>query len=113
MEFPLLPHQRNFVKVFLNEYSVWALAIVSGFGAGKSYTLAATAVLLLLKFPGKNVGVYSITYDLIKLINIPQIIMLLEKFGLEYNLNKVDKIITVSGLGQIIMRSLDNPASII
>lgn len=113
MELRLLKHQAAFIKVFLFENLVWALAIVSGFGAGKSYTLASTAVVLLMKYPGMSVGVYSATFDLLKLINITQISAILEQMNLKYTINKSDMIITVHGYGRVIFRSLDNPARII
>ncbi|MDX1698980.1 MAG: phage terminase large subunit [Melioribacteraceae bacterium] len=112
MEHKLLVHQLEFYKEFFENALVWAIAIVSGFGAGKSYTLATVAVLGILRFKC-NVAVYSVTFDLLKLVNVPQICALLEKFGIKYSLNKQDMIITVKGYGQIILRSLDNPARII
>ena len=113
MEIKLLPHQHNFVKEFFGNNLYWAIAIVSGFGGGKSYTLATTAVLFLVKYPGKNIGVYSVTFDLLKLVNVPQIQNLLDEAGLKYKLNKQDMIISVVGYGKIVFRSLDNPARII
>jgi len=113
MELRLLKHQAAFIKVFLFESLVWALAIVSGFGGGKSYTLASTAVVLLMKYPGMSVGVYSATFDLLKLINITQISAILEMMNLKYTVNKSDMILTVHGYGRVIFRSLDNPHRII
>ena len=112
MELLLLKHQLEFITEFFKNKLFWAIAIVSGFGGGKSYTLAATAVLSVVNFKC-NVGVYSVTFDLLKLVNIPQICALLEKLEYKYRLNKADMIITVEGYGQIIFRSLDNPARII
>ena len=75
--------------------------------------LANTSVLLLLAFPGYNIGVYSVTFDLLKLVNITQICEVLDNLNLKYTLNKSDMIITVKNYGKIIFRSLDNPARII
>ncbi len=113
LSFKLLAHQYRYVKKFLQDSSIWALLFIGGFGSGKSYTLSVTAVTLLLGFPGKNIGVYSVTYDLLKLVNIIQICARLDELGLKYRLNKADMIITVHGYGQIIFRSLDNPQRII
>ncbi len=112
MELKLLKHQLHFVRTFFNEPLYWAIAIVSGFGGGKSYTLATTAVLSVINYKC-NVGVYSVTFDLLKLVNIPQICEILDKLGYKYKLNKADMIISIQGYGQIIFRSLDNPARII
>ena len=109
----LLPHQGKFIKTFLTDDQIWALALVSGFGGGKSHTLATSAVLLLLRFPGINIGVYSVTFDLIKLVNIVQVISILDQLNIKFSINKADYIITVPSYGKIIFRSLDNPARII
>ncbi len=112
MKLELLKHQHEFVRTFYSDPLKWAIAIVSGFGGGKSYTLASTANIGLINYRC-NIGVYSVTYDLLKLVNIPQIMEMLNSFGLKHTLNKQDMIITVKGVGQIIFRSLDNPARII
>lgn len=109
----VLKHQHEFLKLFLQSTVAWALLFIGGFGSGKSFTLSVTAVTLLLKYPGVNIGCYSVTFDLLKLVNIQQICERLEELSLEYTLNKSDMIIRVHGYGKIIFRSLDNPTRII
>lgn len=112
MELNLLKHQFQFLKEFYHNPLYWAIAIVSGFGAGKSHTLASAAVLGVTQYRC-NIGVYSVTFDLLKLVNVTQITAMLEDLGLDYKINKQDMIITVKDYGKIIFRSLDNPARII
>lgn len=109
----VLKHQHEYLRMFLNDVSVWALLFIGGFGSGKSYTLSVTAVMLLLKYPGTNIGCYSVTFDLLKLVNIQQICERLDELGLKFTLNKSDMILKVHGYGKIIFRSLDNPVRII
>ena len=109
----LLPHQYEFYDSFFCSPDDKYIAIVSGYGGGKSFTLAVISILFLSAFPGHTVAVYNVTFDLLKLIAIPQIISLLEQLRFKYTLNKADMIITVHGYGQIILRSLDNPGRII
>lgn len=108
----VLKHQFEFLDKFLNSND-WAHLFIGGFGSGKSYTLSVTALTCLIKHPGINIGVYSVTYDLLKLVSIPQIEARLQELNLKYTLNKSDMIFQVKNYGQIIMRSLDNPGRII
>lgn len=92
----------------------WAEAIVSGFGAGKTHTLSSIAVVMVLENPGINIGMYSATFDLLKLVNIPSLEKILFTLGIPWKINKSDMIMTLPDFGsQIILRSMDNPARII
>lgn len=116
MEFRLLKHQAKLYKNF-REYDcspVWAEAIVAGFGSGKTYTLTYTGLLAMLEAPGTNIGVYSSTFDLLKLTNIPAFEHILTKHNIKFHTNKGDMIMYLPQLSsQIIFRSMDNPARII
>ena len=114
MELRLLKHQYEFLKNFRDHSGPeWAEAIVSGFGAGKTHTLSATGVISLSETPGFNIGVYSATFDLLKLVNIPSLTKILDELNIKWQLNKADMIITCPAIGKFILRSMDNPARII
>ncbi|MCP3665732.1 MAG: hypothetical protein GY696_25095 [Gammaproteobacteria bacterium] len=115
MEFRLLKHQAQMLKNFRElDTPYWAEAIVSGFGAGKTHTLSSVAVIMILDSPGINIGIYSATFDLLKLVNIPSLEKILFTLNIKYTLNKSDMIMTLPQLGsQIIFRSMDNPSRII
>lgn len=84
----------------------------AGFGSGKSLCMAVN-VLNDLSYPNANVGVYAPTYDLLGLIIIPYLEELLTNNEIPYKYNKNSKIIAVEDHGDIICRSLDNPATIV
>lgn len=86
---------------------------VGGFGAGKSESLFKRLLIQKLKYPRLNQGYFAPSYDLISLIAMPRLEELLIECGLKYKLNKSEKVFNIVGYGQIIMRSMDNPASIV
>jgi hypothetical protein len=85
---------------------------VAGFGAGKSVTMGLS-ILNDLDHPGADVGAYAPTYDLLKLITIPYLEEFLSVCHIPYRLNKSDYILDVEDAGNIILRSMDNPARIV
>lgn len=115
MELRLLKHQMKFLTNFLeSETQPWAEAIVSGFGAGKTFTLSSTALILMMRTPGINIGVYSATFDLLRLVNLPSVIELCDALQIKQRTNKADMITAFPDYGsKIIFRSMDNPSRII
>jgi phage terminase large subunit len=115
----LLKHQVKVINLMLQEIPAsdgvipWAIALVSGFGAGKSEAIHRAVIVALMKYPGAHVALYAPTYDLLKLNNIPRISELLDELGLQWKFNKQDYIFTIEGYGNIICRSMDNPSRII
>lgn len=88
-------------------------ALVAGFGAGKTFAGITRALVLKCRYPKQNVGYYLPTYDLVKSIGFPGFMEVMEMMGIHGTLNKSDRIITVHGAGNIIFRSMDNPARIV
>lgn len=90
-------------------------AFVGGYGAGKSETLANTAIMDALQSPKILIGIFAPTYDLLRLINVPRIMNKLEQMGVEYKYNAQQNRITTFGnvMGNFIFRSLDNPERIV
>jgi hypothetical protein len=86
---------------------------VGGFGSGKSTTMAANVVYDLISFPGANIGCYSPTFDLLSLITVPYVGEILEGLNLKYNYHGGRNMFIVEGYGNIICRSLNNPARIV
>lgn len=86
---------------------------VAGFGSGKTLGLCVNALNDLINFPGSNIGVYAPTYDLLKLVAMSYIEEKLIAGGFYYTLNNSNHIFNVDGFGQIICRSMDNPAKIV
>lgn len=103
----LLEHQAEFIQSeFIHT------GIVGGFRSGKSEAGVIKTVLKKLKYPGIDVAYYLPTYGLIKDIAYPKFSSFLTASGIEFSLNKSDHEI-VTSFGRIIMRSMDNPDTII
>jgi PBSX family phage terminase large subunit len=104
----VLKHQHKFI------YSKSTyVALVAGFGAGKSESLAMKTLKLLFEIPNAQIAFYEPTVDLIKRICYPRFEEILGNTGLIYKLNKSEGIIEVNNIGRIIFRSLENPQRII
>jgi hypothetical protein len=88
---------------------------VGGYGCGKSETMANAALIDAVSAPSSLIGLYAPTYDLIRLITAPRVLLKLEQHGIRYTYNKSEFTISTSspGIGDFIMRSLDVPERII
>lgn len=90
-------------------------AFVGGFGTGKTETLVNCAIRDATHAADALVALYEPTYDLVKLILVPRIESKLIDLGIRYRYNKQDSAIYTSngGMGDFVMRTLENPARII
>lgn len=90
-------------------------AIFAGFGTGKSQTMADAALMDAVQHPQALIGIYEPTYDLVRLIAAPRMQQRLEENGIRFKYNKSENIIYTStqGVGDFILRTLDNPERII
>jgi hypothetical protein len=87
---------------------------VGGYGSGKSTTLAACVIRDFFGFPGANIACYAPTFDLLSLITVPYIAEILEGMGAKYRwIGGTKNMFIVEGFGNIICRSLNNPARIV
>lgn len=103
----LLEHQAEFI-----ESEFVHTGIVGGFRSGKSQAGVIKTCMKKLKYPGIDVAYYLPTYGLIKDIAYPKFSSFLEEHGINYVLNKTDHEF-VTSYGRIILRSMDNPDTII
>jgi phage terminase large subunit len=90
-------------------------ALVAGFGSGKSETMANCAVRDAMMSSDSLVALYEPTYDLIRLIMAPRMEEKLAGLGVRYKYNKTENIIytSSSGIGDFVLRTLENPARIV
>lgn len=90
-------------------------AFVAGFGSGKSETMANCAVRDARMSSSSLIALYEPTYDLIRLIMAPRMEEKLQSMGIRYKYNKTENIIytSSSGIGDFILRTLDNPVRIV
>ena len=103
----LLTHQADFIE---SDYIHTAL--VGGFRSGKSFSGCLKTILKKITYPDINVAYYLPTYGLIRDIAYPLISQLLTDLNIEFKLNKSDHEF-LTAYGKIILRSLDNPDTII
>jgi len=90
-------------------------AFVGGFGVGKSETMANCAIRDAMQSSSSLIALYEPTYDLVRLIMAPRMEEKLSEMGVRYKYNKTENIIYTSspGIGDFILRTLENPARII
>lgn len=86
---------------------------VGGYGSGKTYAKIVIALEDLLSNPGCSIALYDPIYDLIRLNTAPRLMETLDQLKIIHRYNKSEQIVRVKGYGEIIMRSMDNPARIV
>lgn len=88
-------------------------AMVAGFGSGKSEAAIWRALRLKRAYPKQNVAYYLPTYDLVSKMAFPRFQETLSNIGARFKINKVDALVEIENCGQIIFRTMDNPARIV
>ena len=88
-------------------------AMVAGFGAGKSHAAIWRALRLKREYPKQSVAYYLPTYDLVSRMALPRFEETLTSIGARFKINKNDSVIDIENCGQIILRTMDNPARIV
>lgn len=83
----------------------------AGFGAGKSQALVARSSVQALQFGPQ--GIFTPTYDLMRLVFFPRITAMLSDWKVPHKLNKTDKVLEIAGGFPIIFRTMDNPDAIV
>jgi len=88
-------------------------AFVGGFGSGKTEAAIKRALRLKFQYPRQNIAYYLPTYDLVRMIGYPRFSEVLTNARVPFKLNQSDHVLTIKDKGQIIFRTLDNPARIV
>jgi hypothetical protein len=88
-------------------------ALIAGFGAGKTHAGIWRLLTKKLAYPKQNVAYYLPTYDLVARTGIPRFEETLENVRLPFKTNKNEALIEIERCGQIIFRTMDNPARIV
>ena len=84
-----------------------------GFGAGKTAAVVVRAMVLKLRYPRQNIGMYYPTFDLVRRIGYPRFSEVFEQNEIPYRIRKDDQLIELPSAGQIIFRTMDTPERII
>lgn len=103
----LLEHQANFIQS-----EAVHTGLVGGYRSGKSMAGVIKTITKKLRYPKIDVAYYLPTYGLVRDIAYPKFAEIMDKVGLSYVLNKSDHEF-ITPYGKIIMRSLDNPDTIV
>ena len=89
------------------------VAMVSGFGAGKTTTLVLKMLADKFEMPKVSLGYFAPTYPLIRDILYPKVTEYLEMMGVGYRINKAENNIYIDGYGVIVCRTMDKPERIV
>jgi len=89
------------------------VAMVSGFGAGKTNTLVLKMLSDKFAHPEVDLGYFAPTYPLIRDILYPRVAEFLEDMNHPYKINKAENTIYVNGYGRIICRTMDQPERLV
>jgi len=89
------------------------VALVAGYGSGKTLSGAARLVKNLMESPGISQAYLAPTYLLVRDIFYPTIEKLLDLLDFPYRINYAKHSITIDGLGEINCYTMDQPHKII
>lgn len=103
----ILNHQAEFISSTARH-----TGLVGGYRSGKSQAGVFKTVAKKMQMPNVDCAYYLPTYGLIKDVAFPKFKDVLDANGMKYQINKSDKDI-ITKFGRIILRSMDNPDSII
>ena len=90
--------------------------LVAGYGSGKTHALIYRLLRFLTEIPKCTIGIYMPTVELAKKIIYPRLVEIFGNSGIPHKLNKTEGLFEVwlpSGKSDIIIKSMDNPSSII
>jgi len=97
----------------LSDTTSKAIAFVTGFGGGKTYSLVIKMVNLKTKYPKVDLLYLLPTYSMFRDILFPTLSEVLEGTGIGYRINKTTGEIFFDCGGRVILKSMDNPESIV
>lgn len=98
---------------FIEDETSKGLAFVTGFGGGKTFVLVTKMVKIKLKFPEADLLYLLPVYSMFRDILFPTLVEVLEGSGIGYKINKTTGEIFFDAGGRVILKSMDNPDSIV
>ena len=90
-----------------------AVAFVTGFGGGKTFALVTKLVIMKLRHPKEDLLYLLPIYSMFRDVLFPTLIEVLGDSGIGYKINKSTGEIFFDAGGRIILKSMDNPDSIV
>lgn len=98
---------------FVEDTNSKAVAFVTGFGGGKTFSLVTKMVDIKLAHPKVDLLYLLPTYSMFRDILFPTLAEVLEDTGIEYKINKTTGEIFFACGGRVILKSMDNPDTIV
>jgi len=98
---------------FVEDTHSKAIAFVTGFGGGKTFSLVVKMVKIKLKHPTVDLLYLLPTYSMFRDILFPTLFEVLDGTGIGYRINKTTGEIFFDAGGRVILKSMDNPESIV
>ncbi|MCK5616947.1 phage terminase large subunit [Candidatus Pacearchaeota archaeon] len=89
------------------------IALVGGYGSGKSEGGVMRALNKKFEYPKNRVGYYMPTFDLLTLEVFPRFEEELDKIKVRHKVNKSRYFIDIKDKGQLLFRSMDRPEKIV
>ena len=98
---------------FIQDDHSKAVAFVTGFGGGKTFSLVTKLVMLKLRFPKEDLLYLLPIYSMFRDVLFPTLTEVLDGSGIGYKINKSTGEIFFDAGGRVILKSMDNPDSIV
>ncbi len=105
----LLPYQYEFVMDTTSK----SLGFSGGYGSGKTFVGIVRTLKLMMEDPKANALYGMPSFDLLNMRVVPGFEKTLQQFGIKYTYTKQEKTFRLEGLGNVYLRSFDNPNSYI
>lgn len=105
----LNPAQSEFIDDRIHK----AVALVTGYGGGKSFSLVLKMILLKLEYPKHDLLYVMPTYSMFRDILFPLLTEILEGTNIGYDINKSTGEIFFGCGGRVILKSADDPSKIV
>ncbi len=100
-------------SIFIQDDESKAVAFVTGFGGGKTFALVVKMVKLKLRFPKEDLLYLMPVYSMFRDVLFPTLEEVLGDTGIGYKINKSTGEIFFDAGGRIILKSMDNPSTIV
>lgn len=99
---------------FVEDTDSKAIAFVTGFGGGKTFSLVVKMLAIKLEYPNVDLLYLLPVYSMFRDILFPTLSEVTDGTGIGYRINKTTgEIFFDAGTGRVILKSMDNPESIV
>lgn len=91
-----------------------AIAIVTGFGGGKTFILSLKLIELALKYPNCDILYLMPVFSMFRDVLLPSLHEILDDTNIQFKVNKTTgELLIGDGIGRVILKSMDSPEAIV